>query len=56
MKIIPNRLNSDVNMQFEQLKKGFNTKNVSFNYAGRPRNINLETEIKNGKLIFIDFI
>ncbi|TGD56542.1 CBASS system CD-NTase-associated NAD(+) hydrolase Cap12 [Flavobacterium humi] len=53
--IIPNRLSADVNLQFEQLKKGFSTKNVSFNYAGRPRHINLETEIKDGKLIFIDF-
>ncbi|WKV11258.1 CBASS system CD-NTase-associated NAD(+) hydrolase Cap12 [Marivirga harenae] len=53
--IIPKRLNSDVNLQFEQLKRGFKTKSVSFNYAGRPRFINLETEIKDGKLIFIDF-
>lgn len=53
--IIPNKLDSDVNLQFAQLKRGFNTQNVSFEYAGRPRNISLETEIKDGKLIFIDF-
>lgn len=53
--IIPIRLNSDVNLQFAQLKRGYQTKNVSFEYAGRPRNISLDTEIKNDKLIFIDF-
>lgn len=53
--IIPNRLNADVNLQFEQLKKGLNTKPVSFHYAGRPRYISLETEIKDDKLVFIDF-
>ncbi len=35
--IIPEKLNSDVNLQFEQLKNNFTTKSVSFNYAGRPR-------------------
>ena len=53
--IIPNRLNPDVNLQFEQLKRGFNSKNVSFHYAGRPRFISMETEIKDDKLVFIDF-
>jgi len=53
--IIPNRLNSDVNLQFEKLKRGFNTKNVTFNHAGRPRYISLETEIKDDQLFFIDF-
>lgn len=53
--IIPIRLNSDVNLQFAQLKRGYQIKNVSFEYAGRPRNISLDTEIKNDKLIFIDF-
>lgn len=53
--IIPNKLNSDVNLQFEKIKNKRTTKSVSFNYAGRPRYINLETEIKYGNLIFIDF-
>jgi hypothetical protein len=53
--IIPNRLNPDANLQFEQLKRGFNTKNVSFHYSGRPRFISMETEIKDNKLVFIDF-
>jgi len=53
--IIPNRLNPDVNLQFEQLKRGFNSKSVSFHYAGRPRFISMETEIKDDKLVFIDF-
>ena len=53
--IIPNKLNTDLNLQFEKIKKGRSTKSVSFHYAGRPRFINLETEIKDNKLIFIDF-
>jgi len=53
--IIPKKLDSDVNLQFAQLKRGFETQNVSFNYAGRPRHINLETEIIDNELIFIDF-
>jgi hypothetical protein len=53
--IIPKRLHTDLNLQFEKLKKGMSTKSVSFNYAGRPRFISLETEIKGDKLIFIDF-
>lgn len=52
--IIPERLNSDMNLQFEQIKRKYNTQNVSFQYAGRPRSISLETEIKEDKLIFID--
>jgi hypothetical protein len=53
--IIPRKLNSDVNLQFEKIKKKRPSKSVSFNYAGRPRYISLETEIKYGNLIFIDF-
>lgn len=53
--IVPQRLDSDVNLQFAQLKRGFQTQNVSFEYAGRPRNISLDTEIKENKLIFVDF-
>jgi hypothetical protein len=53
--IIPKRLHTDLNLQFETIKKGLSTKSVSFHYAGRPRFINLETEIKDNKLIFIDF-
>ena len=53
--IIPSKLNSDLNLQFEKIKKKRSTKSVSFSYAGRPRYINLETEIQYGKLIFIDF-
>tara|TARA_R110002049_G_scaffold274851_1_gene452865 strand:+ start:1535 stop:2467 length:933 start_codon:yes stop_codon:yes gene_type:complete len=53
--IIPKRLHTDLNLQFEKIKKGLSTKSVSFHYAGRPRFINLETEIKDDKLVFIDF-
>lgn len=53
--IVPQRLSSDVNLQFAQLKRSFQTQNVSFEYAGRPRNISLDTEIRENKLIFVDF-
>lgn len=53
--IIPQKLNTDLNLQFEKIKKKRSTKTVSFHYAGRPRFITLETEIKNEELIFIDF-
>lgn len=53
--IIPEKLDKDLNFQFENIKKGRSTKSVSFHYAGRPRFINIETEIKDNKLVFIDF-
>lgn len=53
--IIPDRINGDVNLQFEKLKSSFATKNVSFKYAGRPRQISIDTRIKNDMLEFIDF-
>ncbi|HNQ68814.1 MAG TPA: nucleotide-binding protein [Bacteroidales bacterium] len=53
--IIPDRINEDVNLQFEKLKSSISTENVSFKYAGRPRHISIETQIKNDTLEFIDF-
>lgn len=53
--IIPERLTSDVNSQFQTLKKGFETKKLTFDYLGRPRNIDVETLIKDDKLYVIDF-
>lgn len=53
--IIPERLTLDVNSQFQTLKKSFQTKKISFDYLGRPRNIDIETLIKDGKLFVIDF-
>jgi len=53
--IIPNKINEDVNLQFEKLKTTIATENVSFKYAGRPRHINIDTQIKNDTLEFIDF-
>ena len=44
-----------MNIQFERIKNRRSTKSVSFHYAGRPRFINLETEVNDDKLIFIDF-
>jgi hypothetical protein len=53
--IIPERINNDVNVQFEKLKSGMLTKNVSFRYAGRPRNINIDTRTLGDTLEFVDF-
>jgi hypothetical protein len=53
--IVPDKINNDVNLQFERLKSSIETKNVSFKYAGRPRNISIDTQIKDETLVFIDF-
>ena len=53
--IVPDKINDDVNLQFERLKSSIETKNVSFKYAGRPRNISIDTQIKDETLVFIDF-
>ena len=53
--IIPDRINEDVNLQFEKLKSSIATENVSFKYAGRPRHISIDTQITNDILEFIDF-
>ena len=53
--ILPESLTSDVNSQFQTLKKGFETKKLTFDYLGRPRNIDVETLIKDDKLYVIDF-
>lgn len=53
--IVPEKINQDVNLQFERLKGLFTTENVSFKYSGRPRQISVDTQIKNDTLEFIDF-
>lgn len=53
--IVPDKINNDVNLQFERLKSSIDTKNVSFKYAGRPRNISIDTQIKDETIVFIDF-
>ncbi|WP_164112239.1 MULTISPECIES: STING domain-containing protein [Sphingobacterium] len=53
--IIPERLTSDVNSQFQTLKRKFQTKKLTFDYLGRPRNIDVEVLVKDGKLFVIDF-
>ena len=53
--IIPDRITMDLNLKFERLKRKFSGANVSFNYAGRPRNITLDTHITNDTLGLIDF-
>ena len=53
--IVPDRINEDVNLQFEKLKSSFQVESVTFKYAGRPRYINIDTQIKDETLEFIDF-
>jgi len=53
--IVPDKINQDVNLQFERLKTLFSTENLSFKYSGRPRQISIDTQIKNDTLEFIDF-
>ncbi|WP_312175144.1 STING domain-containing protein [Chryseobacterium sp.] len=53
--IVPEKINQDVNLQFERLKGMFTTENVSFKYSGRPRQISVDTQMKNDTLEFIDF-
>lgn len=53
--IIPTRINEDVNLQFEKLKSSIATESVFFKYAGRPRQISIDTQITNDTLEFIDF-
>ncbi|WP_418603921.1 STING domain-containing protein [Hwangdonia sp.] len=53
--IVPNKINEDVNLQFQQIKKRMNTKDVSIDYAGRARNFTVEAKAENGILEIIDF-
>lgn len=53
--IVPLELNTDVNIQFEKLKKDYDTKNTTFKYSGRHRHINVDTKIIDEVLVFIDF-
>lgn len=53
--IIPQRIHSDLNLQYERLKRSYNTKELTFQYAGRPRNISIEAEIKDSTLYILDF-
>jgi hypothetical protein len=53
--IVPDRINQDVNLQFEKLKSMFTTENISFKYSGRPRQISIDTQIKNDTIEFIEF-
>lgn len=53
--IVPDKINNDVNLQFERIKSSIETKTVTIKYAGRPRNISIDTQIKEETIVFIDF-
>lgn len=53
--IVPDKINDDVNLQFEKLKSNITTETVSFNYAGRPRSIIIDAQIKNNTVEFLEF-
>jgi hypothetical protein len=53
--IIPNHINDDVNLQWEQMKKTkFVTQTEQFKYAGRDRKIIIDSRIKDEQLELID--
>ena len=53
--IVPDKINDDVNIQFEKMKSSIATEHVSFNYAGRPRSIIVDAQIKNETVEFLEF-
>lgn len=54
--IIPKKINTDVNSQFQILKNRIPTNTLSFNYKGRPRNISIEiAESSKKNTVIIDF-
>ncbi|MDJ1495018.1 nucleotide-binding protein [Cytophagaceae bacterium DM2B3-1] len=53
--IIPNRINADVNLQFETMKKRYKTEEIEIKSAGRPRNIHIDSQVKGDTIEIIDF-
>lgn len=53
--IVPDKINDDVNVQFERMKSKITTETVSFKYAGRPRTIIIDAQIKDETLEFLEF-
>jgi hypothetical protein len=53
--IVPDKINDDVNVQFERMKSKIATETVSFNYAGRPRTIIMDAQIKDETVEFLEF-
>lgn len=44
-----------MNLQFERIKSSLTIENASFKYSGRPRQISVDTQLKDDTLVFIDF-
>ena len=53
--IIPDKITADVNEQFERLKKRFQTRQASFAYKGRPRNVTIDVREDTEQLEIVDF-
>jgi hypothetical protein len=53
--VIPKKISPDLNLQFEKLKQKFNSRSLSFEYAGRPRTVIIEADIKDAELMILDF-
>jgi hypothetical protein len=53
--IMPEQINTDVNIQFEQLKRKVKTEQLIFHYNGRPRSIQIDIKEEHKKLQIIDF-
>ncbi len=53
--LMPKELTNDVNMQFMKMKKRISTKNYSFPFKGRPRNLSVDIGTDNANKVVIDF-
>lgn len=53
--IIPEKITTDVNEQFERMKKRLRTRQQSFEYKGRPRNVTIDVRDDMAQLEIVDF-
>ena len=52
--LIPDKLDADLNLQFEKIKRDENLKKIIFDFEGRARHVHVNAEVINGELIFMD--
>lgn len=52
---IPEKINTDVNLQFQRLKAKYNSIDKTINYSGRPRNFSVNIISKDNEIEILDF-
>lgn len=52
--LIPDKLDSDLNLQFERIKDDEKLDKITFDFEGRARHVHINAEIVDGGLIFMD--